>query len=114
VLIAVTAGVHCNFCVNPRTVEAQVQGSVMMALATTLTGNRITLTDGMVEQGNFREFIPARITDTPATIAVHIVPSSDPPKGMGEPAVPPLAPAFANASARLTEQRLREMPFKLA
>ena len=114
VLTAVTAGVHCNFCVNPRTVEAQVQGSVMMALATTLPGHAITLKDGVVEQGNFHQFIPARIGDTPPQIAVHIVPSNDPPKGMGEPAVPPLAPAFANAIARLTGQRMREMPFKLA
>jgi hypothetical protein len=107
VLTAVTAGVHCNFCVNPRTVEAQVQGSVMMALATTLAGHRITLKDGVVEQGNCHEHIPARIGDTPTTIAVHIVPSNDPPKGMGEPGVPPLAPAFA----KLTGQRLRELPF---
>jgi isoquinoline 1-oxidoreductase subunit beta len=69
VLTAVTAGVHCNFCVNPRTVEAQVQGSVMMALATTMPGHRITLKDGVVEQGNFHEFIPARIGDTPPAIA---------------------------------------------
>jgi isoquinoline 1-oxidoreductase subunit beta len=114
VLTAVTSGVHCNLCVNPHTVEAQVQGSVMMALSTTLPGHAITLKDGVVEQGNFNQFIPARITDTPPTIAVHIVPSNDPPKGMGEPGLPPLAPAFANAIAKLTGQRLREMPFRLA
>jgi isoquinoline 1-oxidoreductase subunit beta len=114
VLTAVTAGVHCNLCVNPRTVEAQVQGSVMMALATTLPGHAITLKDGVVEQSNFHQYIPARIGDTPPKISVHIVPSSDPPKGMGEPGVPPLAPAFANAIAKLTGQRLREMPFRLA
>jgi isoquinoline 1-oxidoreductase subunit beta len=91
-----------------------VQGSVMMALATTMPGHAITLKDGVVEQGNFHEFLPARIGDTPPRIAVHIVPSSDPPKGMGEPGVPPLAPALANAIARLTGQRLREMPFKMA
>jgi isoquinoline 1-oxidoreductase subunit beta len=113
VLTAVTAGVHCNLCVNPRTVEAQVQGSVMMALATTLPGHAITLKDGVVEQSNFHQYIPARISDTPPKISVHIVPSNDPPKGMGEPGVPPLAPAFANAIAKLTGQRLREMPFRL-
>jgi isoquinoline 1-oxidoreductase subunit beta len=114
VLTAVTAGVHCNLCVNPRTVETQVQGSVMMALATTLPGHAITLKDGVVEQSNFHQFILARITDTPPKIAVHVVPSNDPPKGMGEPGVPPLAPAFANAIAKLTGQRLRDMPFRLA
>ena len=112
VLARVTAGVHCNLCVNPRTVEAQVQGAAMMALATTLPGHAITLKDGEVEQGNFHQFVPARITDAPV-IEVHIVPSGDPPKGMGEPGLPPLAPAFANAIARLTGQRLRELPFRL-
>jgi isoquinoline 1-oxidoreductase beta subunit len=47
-------------------------------------------------------------------IEVHIVPSNDPPTGMGEPGVPPLAPAFANAIARLTGKPLRELPFRLA
>jgi isoquinoline 1-oxidoreductase beta subunit len=112
-LTRVTAGVHCNLCVNPRTVEAQVQGSALMALATTLPGHAITLKDGVVEQGNFDAFTPLRIGDAPP-VDVHIVPSNDPPKGMGEPALPPLAPAFANAIARITGKRLREMPFKMA
>jgi isoquinoline 1-oxidoreductase subunit beta len=110
VLTRVTAGVHCNFCVNPRTVEAQVQGSVVMALATTMPGHRITLKGGEVEQSNFHQMNLPRITDNPA-IDVHIVPSNDPPKGMGEPALPPLAPALANAIARLTGKRHRELPF---
>jgi isoquinoline 1-oxidoreductase beta subunit len=54
-----------------------------------------------------------RLTDMPA-FAVHIVPSADAPTGVGEPGVPPLAPAFANAVARLTGKPLRELPFKLA
>lgn len=112
-LVKVTAGVHCNLCVNPRTVEAQVQGAAMLALATTLPGHAITFKDGVVEQGNFHQYPPARITDAPQ-FDVHIVPSNEPPKGMGEPGLPPLAPAFANAIARLTGKRLREMPFKLA
>jgi isoquinoline 1-oxidoreductase subunit beta len=110
VLTEVTAGVHCNLCVNPRTVEAQVQGSVVMALATTMPGHAITLKDGVVQQGNFHQFSLPRFSDMPR-IAVHVVPSSDPPKGMGEPALPPLAPALANAVARLTGQRHRELPF---
>jgi isoquinoline 1-oxidoreductase subunit beta len=112
-LLRVTAGVHCNFCVNPRSVEAQVQGSVVMALATTMPGHAITLKDGVVEQGNFHQLPLPRITDQPA-IDVHIVPSSEPPKGMGEPALPPLAPALANALARLGVPRQRELPFRLA
>ncbi len=113
VLTKVTAGVHCNFCVNPRTVEAQVQGSVLMALATTLPGHAITLKDGRVEQGNFHQYTLPRLPQMPQ-VAVHIVPSQEPPKGMGEPALPPLAPAFANAVARLTGQRQRELPFRFA
>jgi isoquinoline 1-oxidoreductase beta subunit len=112
-LVAVTAGVHCNFCVNPKTVEAQVQGAAVMALATTMPGHRITLKDGVVEQGNFHQLTLPRMADVPP-VAVHIVPSSDPPKGMGEPGLPPLAPAFANAVARLTGRRQRELPFRMA
>jgi isoquinoline 1-oxidoreductase subunit beta len=112
-LTEVTAGVHCNLCVNPRTVEAQVQGSVMMALATTLPAHQITFKDGVVEQSNFHQYPVPRMADTPK-IAVHIVPSSEPPKGMGEPGLPPLAPAFANALARLTGQRQRALPFTMA
>jgi isoquinoline 1-oxidoreductase beta subunit len=113
VLVNVTAGVHCNLCVNPRTVETQVQGSVVMALGTTMPEHRITMKDGVVQQGNFNSYPMPRITDAPS-VAVHIVPSDAPPKGMGEPGLPPLAPAYANAIARLTGQRLRELPFKLA
>jgi isoquinoline 1-oxidoreductase subunit beta len=109
----VTAGVHCNLCVNPSTVEAQVQGSAIMALSTTLPGHAITLKDGVVEQSNFHEYGPARITDAP-NVAVHIVPSNDPPKGMGEPGLPPFAPALANAVRRATGKVQRELPLRLA
>ena len=109
----ITAGVHCNFCVNPRTVEAQVQGAAMLALATTQSGHAITLKDGVVEQSNFHDFPPLRMPDAPR-VSVHIVASDDPPKGMGEPGVPPLAPALANALRRATGKPLRELPFKLA
>jgi isoquinoline 1-oxidoreductase beta subunit len=110
---AVTAGVHCNLVVNPRTVEAQVMGAAVMALSTTLPGNAITLKDGVVEQSNFGEYPVARLTDAPV-IAVHIVPSIDPPKGMGEPGLPPFAPALANALRRAGAKPQRELPLKLA
>ncbi len=113
VLHRVTAGVHCNLVVNPRSVEAQVQGAALMGLSMCLPGAAITLKDGVVQQSNFGDFAVPRITDMPE-IAVHTVPSAEPPTGMGEPGLPPLAPAFANAIARLTGQPLRELPFKLA
>ena len=113
VLHRVTAGVHCNLAVNPKTIEAQVQGGALMGLSMCLPGAAITLKDGVVEQSNFGDFAVPRITDMPQ-VAVHIVPSAEPPTGMGEPGLPPLAPAFANAVARLTGKTPRELPFKLA
>ena len=113
VLHRVTAGVHCNLVVNPRTVEAQVQGAALMGLSMCLPGAAITLKDGEVQQRNFDDFVVPRITDMPE-ISVHVVPSADAPTGMGEPGVPPLAPAFANAIMRLTGKSLRELPFNLA
>ncbi len=113
VLHRVTAGVHCNLAVNPRTIEAQVQGAALMGLSMCLPGAAITLKDGEVQQSNFGDFVVPRITDMPE-IAVHIVPSADAPTGMGEPGLPPLAPAFANAVARLTGKPQRQLPFKLA
>ncbi len=109
----VTAGVHCNLCVNPRTVETQIQGSAIMALTTLMPGAAITLKVGEVEQGNFHQYPIARIGDVPP-IAVHIVPSTDAPKGVGEPGLPPFAPAVANAIRRSTGKALRDLPFKLA
>ncbi|MDM0057941.1 xanthine dehydrogenase family protein molybdopterin-binding subunit [Variovorax fucosicus] len=113
VLDRVTSGVHCNLAVNPRSVEAQVQGAAVMGLSMCLPGGAITLKDGEVQQGNFGDFTVARITNMPE-FAVHIVPSADAPTGMGEPGLPPLAPAFANAIARVTGKPLRQLPFNLA
>lgn len=110
VLHRVTAGVHCNLVVNPRSVEAQVQGAALMGLSMCLPGAAITLKDGVVEQSNFGDFVVPRITDMPR-IEVHTVPSADPPTGMGEPGLPPLAPAFANAIARLSGRPVRQLPF---
>ncbi|MGJ7497764.1 molybdopterin cofactor-binding domain-containing protein [Variovorax sp. RT4R15] len=113
VLDRVTSGVHCNLAVNPRSVEAQVQGAAVMGLSMCLPGSAITLKEGEVQQGNFGDFTVARITNMPE-FDVHIVPSADAPTGMGEPGLPPLAPAFANAIARLTGNPLRQLPFNLA
>jgi len=113
VLHRVTSGVHCNLAVNPRSVEAQVQGAAVMGLSTCLSGGAITLKDGVVQQSNFGDFTVARITNMPE-FDIYIVPSADAPTGMGEPGLPPLAPALANAIARLTGKPLRQLPFNLA
>jgi isoquinoline 1-oxidoreductase beta subunit len=107
------AGVHCNQPVNPLSIEAQVQGAALMGLGMTLPGAAITLKDGVVEQQNFGDYVVARHHEMPQ-VEVHIVPSNDPPTGIGEPGLPPLAPAFANAVFQLTGKRLRKLPFDLA
>ena len=112
-LHTVTAAIHCNQPVNPMTIEAQVQGAILMAVGTTLPGAAITLKDGVVEQNQFSDYTVARMPDMPK-VDVHIVPSQEAPTGMGEPGLPPLAPAFANAVFQVTGKRLRKLPFDLA
>ena len=110
VLHRVTAGVHCNLAVNPRTIEAQVQGALVMGIGMTLPGAAITLKNGEVEQSNGHDYrVPIHVDAPP--VDLHIVPSADPPTGMGECGVPPIAPAIANAVAALTGKRWRSLPF---
>ncbi len=108
-----TAGVHANFIVNPMAAEAQIQGGAVFGLGMTLPGFEITLKDGVVQQSQFTDYPPPRITDV-APVAVHFVPSHDPPTGLGEPGVPPIAPAIANAVAALTGKRPRKLPLDLS
>jgi len=109
---AVTASVHCNLAINPRTIEAQVQSGMVMGLGTTLPGAQITLKDGVVQQSNWHDYRLATHADAPQ-VAVHVVPSADPPTGIGECAVPAIAPALANAIAALTGKRYRTLPFSV-
>jgi isoquinoline 1-oxidoreductase subunit beta len=109
----VTAGVHANQIVNPSAAEAQIQGGAVFGLAMTLPGFEITLKDGVVQQSQFTDYPPPRIGDAPP-VAVHFVASNDPPTGLGEPGVPAIAPAIANAVAALTGKRLRTLPLDLA
>ncbi len=108
-----TAGVHANQIVNPLAAVGQIQGGAVFGLGMTLPGFAITLKNGVVDQSQFSDYPPPRITDAP-TVAVHFVPSTEAPTGLGEPGVPPLAPAVANAVAALTGKRLRKLPFDLA
>ena len=93
--------------------DSSRQGPGVAAWILCLPGSAITLKDGEVEQRNFDDFTVARITETPA-FDVHIVPSAEPPTGMGEPGLPPLAPAFANALTQLTGKPIRTLPFERA
>jgi isoquinoline 1-oxidoreductase beta subunit len=108
----VTSAIDCGTAVNPLGVEAQVQSAMVFGLSAALYG-KITLKDGMVEQTNFHDYPVLRIDEMPE-MSVHIVPSSAPPTGVGEPGTPPIAPAVANAVFQLTGKRLRKLPFDLA
>jgi len=108
----VTCAIDCGVAVNPLTVEAQLSSAVAFGLSAALYG-RITLKDGKVEQSNFPDYPVLRFDEMPQT-SVHIVPSSADPTGLGEPGTPPIAPAVANALARLTGKRLRRLPFDLS
>jgi isoquinoline 1-oxidoreductase beta subunit len=106
----VVCAVDCGIVVNPDVVKAQLEGGIGFALSAAMYG-AITLTEGQVDQSNFHDYQPIRITDMPA-IDVHIVPSAAAPTGIGEPGVPPLAPAVANALAAATGNRARQLPIK--
>ncbi|MXW93688.1 MAG: xanthine dehydrogenase family protein molybdopterin-binding subunit [Rhodospirillaceae bacterium] len=108
----VTSAIHCNLAVNPRSVEAQIEGAVLMAIGTTIDGSEITLRDGVVEQSNFDSYAMPRMPDMPP-VDVHIVPSGDPPTGVGEPGLPPLAPAMANAIFAITGKPVEALPIRL-
>jgi isoquinoline 1-oxidoreductase beta subunit len=108
----VVCAVDCGTPINPDVIRAQVEGGVGFALSAALHG-QITLKDGVVEQANFDTFPLLRIDEMPA-VEVHIVASDAAPTGIGEPGVPPLAPAVANAIAAATGKRLRRLPFDSA
>ncbi|HET7776774.1 MAG TPA: xanthine dehydrogenase family protein molybdopterin-binding subunit, partial [Azospira sp.] len=104
--------VDCGTVINPDNIRSQVEGSVGFALGAALH-EEITLKEGRVEQGNFDTFPLLRIHEMPR-VEVHMVPSSAAPTGIGEPGVPPVAPAVANALAAATGKHLRRLPFNTA
>ncbi|MEM7300304.1 MAG: molybdopterin cofactor-binding domain-containing protein [Pseudomonadota bacterium] len=93
----VTCAVDCGIAVNPDIVKAQMEGGIGYGIGHVMR-DQITLVGGAVEQSNFPDYEPLRISDIGA-IDVHIVPSTENPTGVGEPATPPAAPALANAIA---------------
>lgn len=105
----VVCAVDCGVAVNPDVVAAQMQGGINFGLSAAISG-AITLKDGVVEQSNFDEYQVLRLNQAPR-IEVHIVPSAAAPTGVGEPGVPPIAPAVANALFAATKKRLRRLPF---
>jgi isoquinoline 1-oxidoreductase beta subunit len=107
-VLRVVAAVDCGQVVNPSILEQQIQGGVVYALANALRA-KITIEKGRVVQGNFDDYAPLRMNETPA-VEVYAVPSSEAPTGVGEPPVPPLAPALCNAIYAATKKRIRKLP----
>jgi isoquinoline 1-oxidoreductase subunit beta len=105
----IVAAVDCGIAVNPDVIVAQVEGGAGYGLGAALR-NKITFTDGKVDQANFDTYEPLRMSDMPR-VEVHIVPSTENPTGIGEPGVPSVAPAVSNAIFAATGTRLRNLPF---
>jgi isoquinoline 1-oxidoreductase subunit beta len=106
----VVAAVDCGRTVNPDTVKAQLEGGIIFGLTAALK-TEITLDKGRVQQRNFHDYPMVRMFEAPA-IEVFIVPSTEHPTGVGEPGVPPVAPAVANAIFAATGKRVRRLPIK--
>jgi isoquinoline 1-oxidoreductase beta subunit len=106
----VTIAVDPGLAVNPLTVESQFQAGVCFGVSQLMAKGAITLKDGYVQQNNFDTYTPPYIMDAPTAVDVHIVPSTEAPSGCGEPPVPVISPAVANALSRLTGRRYRSLP----
>jgi len=104
----VVCAVDCGPVVNPDTIAAQMQGGVVFGLSAALYGE-ITVENGRVKQGNFNDYPVLRMPEMPV-VEVHIVPSTDALGGIGEPSVPPTAPAVCNAIFAATGKRIRKLP----
>jgi isoquinoline 1-oxidoreductase beta subunit len=107
----IIAAIDCGTAINPDNVKAQVEGATVMALMAALK-DEITFEGGKAVQTNFNNYRMMRIHEIPP-IEVHILPSTEKPDGVGEPGLPPLAPALGNAIFAATGKRIRQLPFKI-
>jgi isoquinoline 1-oxidoreductase subunit beta len=108
----ITCAVDCGMVVNPDSIRAQMEGAIAFGLTAALK-SEITVQDGHTVQRNFDDFPLLRIDEMPE-VDVHILPSKENPGGIGEPGVPPAAPAVANAVFALTGKPVRSLPIRLA
>jgi isoquinoline 1-oxidoreductase beta subunit len=104
--------IDCGRVVNPDTIAAQMEGAIVFGLSAALYG-AITFKNGRVEQSNFHNYPMLRMNGMPE-VDVHIVPSREAPGGVGEPGVPPIAPAVLNAVYVATGKRIRTLPVRPA
>ncbi|MDB5399603.1 MAG: aldehyde dehydrogenase [Rhodopila sp.] len=107
----VDTAIDCGMFVNPERIASQMEGAMIMGLSLTKYGE-LTFKNGRVEQGNFDDFPVARIDEAPFLTNVYITPSGPdiPPSGVGEPGLPPFAPALCNAIFAATGKRIRSLP----
>ena len=107
----VDTAIDCGYCVHPERVRSQIEGAAVMGLTLAKHG-AITLKGGAVEQSNFNDYQLVRIDESPIDTRTHIVPHGIdvPPSGVGEPGVPPFAPALCNAIFAATGKRIRQLP----
>jgi isoquinoline 1-oxidoreductase beta subunit len=106
----VDTAIDCGTYINPERIRSQIEGAAIMGLSLAKHGE-ITFKNGRVQQGNFDDFPVARIDESPPVINVHILPGEGrPPSGVGEPGVPPFAPALCNAIFAATGKRIRRLP----
>jgi len=104
----VVAVVDCGQVVNPNILEQQIQGAVIYGLTNALRA-QITIDKGRIAQSNFNDYQPIRMNEAPV-VEAYYVPSTEPPSGVGEPPVPPLAPALCSAIYAATKNRIRSLP----
>ena len=105
----VVVAADCGIAINPDVIKAQLEGGLGYGLSAAMF-NSVDLEDGRVVQSNFHDYRVLRIDEMPV-VEVHIVPSKENPTGIGEPGTPPIAPAIANAWAKLTGQHVFTLPF---
>jgi isoquinoline 1-oxidoreductase beta subunit len=106
----VDTAVDCGTYVNPERIRSQMEGAAIMGISLAKHGE-ITFKNGRAQQSNFDDFPVARIDEAPAVINVHVAPGEGrPPGGIGEPGVPPFAPALCNAIFAATGKRIRRLP----
>lgn len=108
----VVCAIDCGMTVNPDALRAQLEGGVAFGLSAVLK-EEILIAQGQVQQGTFQDYPILTMAEMPE-VEVYVVPSQEPPGGVGEPGVPPIAPAVANAVFAATGQRLRRLPLRLA
>jgi isoquinoline 1-oxidoreductase subunit beta len=104
--------IDCGIAINPDQVRAQTEGNIVMGLSAALKAP-ITVENGKVLETNYHQFTPLRINEMPK-VEIHIMPNEHEPTGVGEPGLPPVAPALTNAIFNLTGKRLRTLPFNLS